>query len=76
LRATRALWLFTVQLKTITPGTVAANDPLVGQVKGELNNLAAREQAESLRRAIRTEVKVERNESAIKTVAATLAGGN
>jgi len=65
-----------VQLKTITPGTVAANDPLVGQVKGELNNLAAREQAESLRRAIRTEVKVERNESAIKTVAATLAGGN
>ena len=65
-----------VQLKTITPGTVAANDPLIAQVKGELNNLAAREQAESLRRAIRTEVKVERNESAIKTVAATLAGGN
>ncbi|WCT78233.1 peptidyl-prolyl cis-trans isomerase [Novosphingobium humi] len=65
-----------VQLKAITPGTVAANDPLIGQVKGELNNLAAREQAESLRRAIRTEVKVERNESTIKTVAATLAGGN
>ncbi|WDF71817.1 peptidyl-prolyl cis-trans isomerase [Novosphingobium sp. KACC 22771] len=65
-----------VQLKTITPGTVAANDPLVGQVKGELNNLAAREQAESLRRAIRTEVKVERNESTIKTVTGQLAGGN
>lgn len=65
-----------VQLKAITPGTVAANDPLIGQVKGELNNLAAREQGESLRRAIRTEVKVERNESTIKTVAATLAGGN
>lgn len=65
-----------VQLKAITPGAVAANDPLVGQVKGELGNLAAREQAESLRRAIRTEVKVERNESTIKTVAGQLAGGN
>ena len=65
-----------VQLKAITPGIVAANDPLVGQVKGELGNLAAREQAESLRRAIRTEVKVERNESTIKTVAGQLAGGN
>ena len=65
-----------VQLKTITPGNVAANDPMLAQVKGELNNLAAREQGESLRRAIRTEVKVERNESTIKTVASTLAGGN
>jgi peptidyl-prolyl cis-trans isomerase D len=65
-----------VQLKTITPGTVAANDPMIAQVKAELSNLAAREQGESLRRAIRTEVKVERNESTIKTVTSTLAGGN
>lgn len=65
-----------VQLKSITPGVVAANDPLVAQAKSELGTLAGREQGEILRRAIRAEVKVERNPATIKNVATTLAGGN
>jgi len=65
-----------VQLKQITPGAVDAKDPFLAQVAGELKPLAAREQAEALRRAIRAEVKVERNETAVKTVIGQLAGAN
>jgi len=67
---------FVVQLKSVTTGAVDAKDPLLGQVAGELKQLATREQGEALRRAIRAQVKVDRNEKAIQTVAAQLNGAN
>lgn len=67
---------FVVQLKQIQPGQIAAKDPLLAQVSTELAQLSAREQTDGLRRAIRAEVKVKRNDTAFKTVASQLAGGN
>ncbi|HWU04656.1 MAG TPA: peptidyl-prolyl cis-trans isomerase, partial [Novosphingobium sp.] len=65
---------FVVHLNTITPGTLAANDPMRADVAKELGQLSGREYADSLRRAIRAEVGVKRNEAAIKAVAAQLGG--
>jgi len=65
-----------VQLKQIQPGQVDAKDPMLGQVSSELSQLATREQGDALRRAIRAEVKVKRNDTAFKAVASQLAGGN
>ena len=67
---------FVVQLKQIQPGQVDAKDPMLGQVSSELSQLATREQGDALRRAIRAEVKVKRNDTAFKAVASQLAGGN
>ncbi|WP_292959973.1 peptidyl-prolyl cis-trans isomerase [Novosphingobium sp. UBA1939] len=67
---------FVVQLKQIVPGTVDAKDPMIAQVNAELSALAAREQDAALRRAIRAEVTVKRNDTAFKSVASQLAGGN
>ncbi|RVU03803.1 hypothetical protein EOE18_14620 [Novosphingobium umbonatum] len=67
---------FVVQLKSVTTGAVDAKDPLLGQVAGELKQLAAREQGEALRHAIRAQVKVDRNEKSIQTVNAQLNGAN
>lgn len=67
---------FVIQLKQIQPGQVDAKDPILAQVSNELTQLAAREQSDGLRRAIRAEVKVKRNDAALKAVASQLAGGN
>ena len=67
---------FVVQLKQVTPGTLAANDPLIAQVGGELGKLSGKEQADALRRAIRVEVKVKRNETAVRSVITQLSGAN
>ena len=67
---------FVVQLKQIQPGQTNAKDPMLAQVSTELAQLSAREQSDALRRAIRAEVKVSRNDTAFKTVASQLAGGN
>ena len=67
---------FVVQLQQITPGTLAANDPLMAQVGNELGKLSGKEQADALRRAIRVEVKVKRNETAVRSVITQLSGSN
>ena len=67
---------FVVQLKQIVAGQVDAKDPMIAQVGAELSGMAAQEQGAALRRAIRAEVTVKRNDTAFKTVASQLAGGN
>ena len=68
-------WII-IQLKTIQPGTIAANDPMLAETAKELGKIAGNEYAEELRNAIRAEVGVKRNEVAIKAVATQLGGGN
>ncbi len=67
---------YVVALKDIVPGNVAANDPVIAAAQRELGQLAGREYAEALRRAIRAEVGVSRNETAIGAVSRQLTGGN
>ena len=68
-------WLV-VQLRSITPGAVNPQDPMLAGATTELGQLAGREYAEELRNAIRDNVGVKRNEVAIKAVASQLGGGN
>ncbi|MFX8731674.1 hypothetical protein ABTM48_21250, partial [Acinetobacter baumannii] len=60
-------------------GQIAPNDPVIAAASGEFGRLVGKEYAEELRAAFRAEVGVKRNESAIRTLRATLngpAGGN
>jgi peptidyl-prolyl cis-trans isomerase D len=66
---------FVVRLDEIVPGKLAANDPLVGQLASQLGQLTGREYAEQFRKALRTEVGVERNPSALRAVRERLIGG-
>ena len=68
-------WLV-IQLKTIQPGTVAANDPLLAETAKELGKIAGNEYADELRVAIRNNVGVKRNEAAINALKTQLGGGN
>ena len=65
---------FVVQLKSVTPGAVAANDPVLPAVAGELAQISSRELGEQLRQAIRNEVGVKRHDATLKAVAGQLAG--
>jgi len=67
-------WLV-VQLKTITPGAVAPGDAVVADTAKELGQLAGNEYVDALRLAIRAEVGVKRNETAIKAVVTQATGG-
>ena len=67
---------YIVALKDIVPGTVAAGDPLIAAAQRELGQVSGREYSEGLRRAIRAEVGVSRNETAISAVSRQLTGGN
>ena len=67
-------WLV-VQLKQITPGEVAAADPILAETGRELGQLAGNELVDSLRLAIRAEVGIKRNETAIKSVVSQASGG-
>ncbi len=67
---------FVVSLASITPGKVAADDPVLAAAQRELGSVAGQEYAEQMRRAIRAEVGVEKNETAIKAVRTQLGGGN
>jgi peptidyl-prolyl cis-trans isomerase D len=67
---------FVVSLKDIATPPQVANDPLVPAAQRELGQIAGSEYADSLRRAILAEVKVERNASAIKAVRNQLSGSN
>ena len=71
----KAGW-FVVQLDQITPGTVSKDDPILASTQQELTRLAASEQEAQLLAAIRAQVKVERNEDAVKAVRRQLAGEN
>lgn len=67
---------FVVALKDIVPGAIAPNDPLLPSAQRELGQLVGNEYAEQLRRAVRAEVKVTKNEDAIRAVRTQLGGGN
>ncbi len=67
---------YVVALRAIEPGAVAADQEIVTMARRELASSSGREYAEELRRAIRNEVGVSRNETAIKSVGSQLSGGN
>jgi peptidyl-prolyl cis-trans isomerase D len=67
-------WLV-VSLRKITPGQVAPNDPVIDQARRELGEAAGQEYAFALRAAMRGEVGVKRNETAIRAVRTQLVGG-
>jgi peptidyl-prolyl cis-trans isomerase D len=67
-------WLV-VSLRKITPGQVAPNDPVIEQARRELGDAAGQEYAFALRAAMREEVGVKRNETAIRAVRTQLLGG-
>ena len=67
---------FVVQLKQINDGQTAANDPQLAGIQNEIAQVTTREYGDALRRAIRAEATVTRNEPAIKAVTAQLAGTN
>ena len=66
---------FVVRLDEIVPGKLAANDPLVGQLAAQLGQLTGREYADQFRKALRNEVGVTRNPTALRAVRERLVGG-
>ena len=76
LKAPRNRGWYVVALKDVVPGAVAPNDALIPMAQRELGRVAGNEYVEQLRRAIRVEVGVTRNETAIKAVSTQLNGGN
>jgi peptidyl-prolyl cis-trans isomerase D len=67
---------YVVALKDIEPGKVDPADQIIPAAQRELGETAGREYAEALRRAIRTEIGVKKNDTAISAVRKQLAGGN
>ena len=67
---------YVVSLEDIEPGKVADDDPILQSAQRELGGVIGNEYISSLRRAIRAEVGVKRNQSAIDAVAAQLGGGS
>lgn len=67
---------FVVSLKDIVTPPQQANDPMVPAAQRELGQLVGDEYAQSLRRAIRAELKIERDAAAVKTLRGQLAGSN
>ena len=76
LRAPNNQGWFVVLLEDIVPGNVPANDPILISAQRELGQIAGREYGDALRRAIRAEVVVKRNDSGIRAVSNQLGGGN
>lgn len=67
---------YVLQLSDVEPGTVAANDPLVPATVRQLGQVTGDEYVQQFVNAAQREVGVERNETAIKAVAAQLTGQN
>ena len=67
---------FVVGLRDIIPGQIAANDPIVAAAQRELGSLAGREYREQLTRAIRNEMGIKREDTAIAALRKQLAGDN
>ncbi|MCB2075719.1 MAG: peptidyl-prolyl cis-trans isomerase [Novosphingobium sp.] len=76
LAAPRDTGWFIVHLKDIVPGEVKDDDKILDTAERELGGVVGNEYVASMRRAIRAEVGIERNETAIKAVATQLSGGN
>ena len=66
---------YVVMLKAIVTGPAAPNDPLIGGLKSELGNAMGREYAQQLRIAMRNEIGVTRNATAIDAARTRLVGG-
>jgi peptidyl-prolyl cis-trans isomerase D len=67
---------YLVSLEKIMPNPIAADDPQIGQWGKQLGDLASREYQAQLRTAIRAEVKIKKNQTAIDAVVRQLTGGN
>ncbi|WP_338446195.1 SurA N-terminal domain-containing protein [Pelagerythrobacter marensis] len=67
---------YVVDLDEIETGTVASDDPLLAQTKRELGPAIGSEYADQLRVALRKELGVERNATAIDAVRKQLLGQN
>jgi peptidyl-prolyl cis-trans isomerase D len=67
---------YVVALKDIEPGKIDPADTIIPAAQRELGTVAGREYAEALRRAIRAEVGVEKNNAAVNAVRKQLTGGN
>lgn len=65
---------YVLQLKDAIPGQVAVKDPRLGEFRKTVSQLFAQEYAEQLRRAMRDEVGVTRNEKALGALARQLSG--
>lgn len=65
---------FVVTVNSIEPGKIAPNDPLLAAAGRSLGQLMGREYGEAMRRAVRDEAGVERNQNAIDAVRRQLAG--
>ncbi len=66
---------YVVVLKAIVTGPAAPNDPLIGGLKTELGNAMGREYAQQLRVAMRNEIGVSKNASALDAARTRLVGG-
>lgn len=67
---------FVVTAATVTPGLIAANDPRLGQFGKTIAQTFGTEYGDQLRGAMKQDVGVKRNETAIKAVRTQLGGGN
>lgn len=76
LEAANNLGWFVVYLDTIALDTLAEDDPLIAMAKQEIGPLLGTEYAEQLRAAMREEMGVERNPTAIAAVRKQLSGTN
>ena len=76
LRGTGDLVWYVVDLDSIALDKLQANDPLIAQAKAEISQSWSAEYAQQLVAAMRKEVGVERNETAIEAVRRQLLGQN
>ncbi len=76
LAAPRNRGWYVVVLKDVIPGKVDVADARLGDLQSELNGVMSRELSDQLRAAIRAEIGVKRNETAIRSVSTSLVGGN
>lgn len=67
---------YVVALKDIVPGTIPANDPRIAGFQRELARVAGAEFGDQLRTAIRKDLEIKRNETAISAVRRSLSGTN
>jgi peptidyl-prolyl cis-trans isomerase D len=65
---------FVLKLDDVIPGQVAANDPRLAALSQQLGQVSGSELAEQLAGAMRKDVGVKRNESAVKAVVDRLTG--
>lgn len=67
---------FVVSLRSIVPGKLEANDPLIQAAQRELGQVAGNEYVEALRKAIAKDIGSTRNDAGIKAVRDQLVGAN